>query len=145
MASGLTRTEQYALIGVVGLITLGMAIHGLKRNPEVSVSREKGQWEKLGEVTADGRSTIKTDALQPTPDNRIDLNSAGIVELDRLPGIGAVRASAIIELREKLGGFHSIEQLDEVKGIGKASLEKLRPLVKLSPTTATAMPAELNE
>lgn len=147
MASGLTRTEQYALIGVIGLITVGMVIHGLKPRENVAITQNNGQWEKLGEVGADGHSTIEANALKPTetPDSRIDINKAGPVELDRLPGIGAVKARAMIDLREKLGGFRSIEQLEEVKGIGKTTIEKLRPLVKISPTTATAMPAGLIE
>ncbi len=72
MANGLTRTEQYALIGVIGLIALGMAIHGLRGADEGEVSVTHGQgMEKLGEVGADGHSTIKTESLNPaetTPD-----------------------------------------------------------------------------
>lgn len=147
MASGLSRTEQYALIGLIGLIALGMVVHGLRPDSEVSVAPGKGEWEKIGVVTADGHARINTDISKPaaTLEKRIDLNSAGMTELDRLPGIGAARAKAIIELREKVGGFHSVEQLDEIKGIGKAGIEKLRPLVKIDPTSATALPAGMIE
>ncbi|MEN6627204.1 MAG: helix-hairpin-helix domain-containing protein [Candidatus Sumerlaeia bacterium] len=135
MASGLTRTEQYALIGVVGLIAIGVAFHAWRRQaPEpLAVSAGQGRWEKLGEVDADGRGTIdgaKLDVASPR-DYVIDLNAASLTELDRLPGIGPVKARAIIETRDRLGGFKTIEQLDEVKGIGPVTIEKLRPRLKI--------------
>lgn len=66
----------------------------------------------------------------------VNLNTASVAELDRLPGIGEARARAIVELRDARGGFESVDELVEVSGIGEVSLEKMRPLVTLSgPTT----------
>jgi competence protein ComEA len=48
-----------------------------------------------------------------------------------LPGIGQKRAEAILALRARLGRFHAIEDLMKVKGIGRAMLRRLRPLVRL--------------
>ncbi|MFN4196405.1 MAG: ComEA family DNA-binding protein [Caldimicrobium sp.] len=58
--------------------------------------------------------------------DKIDLNKANLDQLKALPGIGEVTAKAIIELREKKGGFKSIEELKEVKGIGEKKLEVLK-------------------
>lgn len=55
----------------------------------------------------------------------IDVNSASAEELQRLPGIGPVTANAIVAARP----FKSVEDLDRVKGIGKKTLDKLRPFV----------------
>lgn len=63
------------------------------------------------------------------PARTINLNTASAGELEELPGIGESRARAIVEAREKRGGFKSVDDLSEVKGIGKAQLEKLRPMV----------------
>lgn len=60
---------------------------------------------------------------------RLNLNAATAAELEALPGIGAVLADRIIELREQKGGFSSIDELVEVKGISHRLLEDLRPLV----------------
>lgn len=56
----------------------------------------------------------------------IDLNRATVDDLDTLPGVGPVTASAIVAWRETNGRFNSVEQLGEVDGIGPARLAKLR-------------------
>jgi competence protein ComEA len=69
----------------------------------------------------------------------VNVNTATVEELQLLPGIGESRARALIEARKQLGGFKSVEQLVEVKGIGPAALERLRPFVSVSgKTTARA-------
>jgi competence protein ComEA len=64
-------------------------------------------------------------------DPPIDLNRATAEELEALPGIGAAKAAAIVDYRIERGGFGSIEELEEVRGIGPALVAKLRPLVSL--------------
>src|SRR3989344_3368851 len=60
---------------------------------------------------------------------KIKLSTATQSQLEELPGIGPSKAAAIIEYRIK-NGFKSVNDLDKVKGIGPATLEKLRPLVE---------------
>jgi competence protein ComEA len=68
----------------------------------------------------------------------VNINVASIEELTVLPGIGESRARAIIALRDERGGFESVDELVEVKGIGESMLAKLRPYVSLEgKTTAT--------
>jgi len=69
----------------------------------------------------------------------VNVNTASAAELEMLPGIGASRAKAVIEAREAKGGFKSLDDLLAVKGIGEASLAKLRPHLTLEgKTTAHA-------
>ena len=56
----------------------------------------------------------------------VNVNTASVEELQLLPGVGEVRARAIVDLRKQRGGFKSLEELRAVKGIGDASLERLR-------------------
>jgi competence protein ComEA len=72
---------------------------------------------------------------QPGLTGQVNVNTATAEELQLLPGIGAARAEALIELRKQRGGFKSLEQLKEVKGIGDASLERLRPYVRFDGKT----------
>lgn len=59
----------------------------------------------------------------------IDLNSASVKKLEKLPGIGETLAQRIVELRTRKGGFASAEELLEVEGIGMGKLEKIRDLI----------------
>ncbi len=61
----------------------------------------------------------------------ININTASAAELELLPGVGPVLAGRIVEYRSRVGGFRTIEQLDDVKGIGPKSLEKLRPHIRV--------------
>ena len=55
----------------------------------------------------------------------VNLNKADVKALSSLPGIGAKKAEAIISYRELNGDFNSVEELMNVKGIGKRLVAKL--------------------
>jgi competence protein ComEA len=59
----------------------------------------------------------------------ININTADETTLETLNGVGPSLATAIIQYRTEHGPFTSVDQLDEVSGIGPATLEKLRPQV----------------
>lgn len=61
----------------------------------------------------------------------VDLNSADQALLETVPGLGPVKAGAIIAFRTEIGTFESIEQLLEVSGIGPATLESIRPFISI--------------
>lgn len=64
-------------------------------------------------------------------DRLISINSADLNELILLPGIGESTAFRIIEYRELNGGFKSLEELLNVKGIGDKKFAKIRELICL--------------
>ena len=64
-------------------------------------------------------------------EQKVSLNSATIDELMQLPGIGEVKAKAIIAYREENGGFKTIEELLEVNGIGESTFNKLKENITL--------------
>lgn len=66
-----------------------------------------------------------------TPTGLVNINSATLAELDTLPGIGPAYARRIIDYRQANGPYVSIEQLLEIKGIGPATLNKIRAQVTL--------------
>lgn len=57
----------------------------------------------------------------------LNLNTCTAEELMTISGIGEVKASAIIEYREYLGGYTSVEQIKNIKGIGDKVYEKISP------------------
>ena len=72
--------------------------------------------------SADGGGTLTTP---------IDLNSATAAQLDALPGVGPATASAIVAYRSTHGPFGTVDELGDVRGIGPAKLETIRPLVRV--------------
>jgi competence protein ComEA len=61
----------------------------------------------------------------------LNLNAATLEQLDQLPGIGPAMAERIVAYRDEHGPFTQLEQLDEVKGIGPRTLAELRPRLTL--------------
>ncbi len=102
------------------------------------------------------REIVKAEAVLNRTDNRLsalneeieknestgnkltDINSASADDLEKLPGIGSVRALAIIEKREQMNGFRSIGDLACVEGISMGTLEKLKGLVTVGAYTKSA-------
>jgi competence protein ComEA len=79
----------------------------------------------------DHGGTAPTDVSTDVADAPIDLNSATVAQLEDLPGVGPSIAAAIVEHREQSGPFASVDELLDVRGIGPARLEQLRPLVRV--------------
>jgi len=75
----------------------------------------------------------KNNELQPTQvslsNEKININTASLEELEKLPGIGPSKAQAIIDYRTNNGPFKSIEEIKNVKGIGEKTFEKLKDLI----------------
>jgi len=63
--------------------------------------------------------------------SKININTAGLSELDSLPGIGPKYAQAIIDYRNQNGLFVSINDLEKVKGIGPKTIDKFRDQITL--------------
>ena len=69
--------------------------------------------------------------LVPKP---VDINTADQEELMTLPGIGEVKAKAIIEYRDLYGGFVSPEEITEVAGIGDVTFERIKDYITIGIT-----------
>jgi competence protein ComEA len=80
------------------------------------------------QATAATTGTSTEGAAGPAP---VSLNSADQVALEAIPGIGPVKAAAIIAYRDETGGFTVLEDLLEVSGIGPVTFENLLPFVAL--------------
>lgn len=77
--------------------------------------------------------TAPAGALQHWPDGRLDINRASEAELCLLPGVGPARARAIIEERDRSGGFSTTLDLDRVYGIGIKTIDWFDEAIVLHP------------
>jgi competence protein ComEA len=80
-----------------------------------------------GQLIVVGRSIDQTG----TQDSRVSINHGTESDFDSLPGVGPVLASRIVAYREQHRHFSSIDQLQEVPGIGPKVFANLKPLIKL--------------
>jgi len=102
----------------------------------VGMAPVKGQPAVLGSSVSPGSAAPGTPSSTSRPPKGvptalINLNTASVEQLDTLPGVGPVRAAAIVAWRNANGKFTSVDQLGEVDGIGPGRLEKLRPRVRV--------------
>jgi competence protein ComEA len=72
------------------------------------------------------------DADSESSPQRIDINRAEAWLLAALPGIGDTRAGDIVAYREQNGPFRAVNDLLKVKGIGQATLDKIKDLITIS-------------
>jgi competence protein ComEA len=78
-------------------------------------------------------TTVSASASQTEQSSKVNLNTADAETLQKeLSGVGSAKAQAIIAYREANGEFASVDELLEVKGIGKAILEKNRDKVSVN-------------
>jgi competence protein ComEA len=71
------------------------------------------------------------------PLSAMDLNRASETELESIPGLGPARAGLIVKERQR-GAFRSVDDLRRVKGIGPATLERVRPFLYVGSYTPPA-------
>ncbi len=139
----LTKKE----ITLISLIVIGVVSGGLVVNiagadekglpdfgpkPETSES-EIEDFARTGDTGID-----KADASKPSqrqkpakPSGRVNINTAGESELTRLSGVGPALAKRICDDRAANGSFKSIDDLQRVKGIGPATVEKNRDVITI--------------
>jgi competence protein ComEA len=86
---------------------------------------------KIGQAAPIGVGDPAGGSVEPGSGALIDLNNATSAQLETLPGIGPALAGAIIAERDRRGGFRSVNELREVRGIGEKRFADLRDRVMI--------------
>ena len=105
--------------------------------PEAEVSSDSGRVTTVSPTPAASLADQQPTAAAPKRYHQglLDLNRATDRDFDALPGVGPKLAERIMEYRQSVGIFHSLDELRSVKGIGKKKFERIRPLVTVTPDT----------
>jgi competence ComEA-like helix-hairpin-helix protein len=131
---GMSEDERHSVILTVGVLLIaGLIRFGweIRMEPPILPPEPFPQ-----ELLASTKEEVSEEERRGTPlgtGEKLDLNDASEIELDRLPGVGPALARRIIEHREGVGPFRSAEDLLEVSGIGPATLARIAPLINLGP------------
>jgi len=119
-----TPQEIRALIFLLGALLVGSGITLYKRShpgfaPELKVMKKD----------VDSRNPKLSRATQKPVKRKINLNKASASELELLPGLGPQLSRRIVQYRETRGKFRKIEDLLQVPGIGRRTLERIREYI----------------
>jgi len=117
-----TRRDRIAIAVIAALIIAGWSVAYLR-----AARRETGFRLIRDAVPVPAETAAPTGV--PTADTPLDLNAADAADLELLPGIGPVRAAAIVAYRNEHGPFGRIDDLAAVHGIGAATVDRVRSIV----------------
>ena len=87
-------------------------------------AQQQAQDARLSSSSSDANYYLSKPSLAPASGNKIRLNSASADQLQQLSGIGEKKAEAILQYRQQHGKFKTIEELQNIKGIGPKLLQK---------------------
>jgi competence protein ComEA len=135
-AGGLTDDADPDRINLAAPLRDGERVYVPRRGEAVAPDVVAGAGDAPAGPAADGRGGGGGGGAEggsggAGPPARVDLNTADAAALEALPGIGPATAAAIIGHRAEHGPFASVDELQEVTGIGPAKLEQLRELVRV--------------
>jgi comEA protein len=126
-------TEQKSTLSesVAVQVDPGVIIAQQKEDQSTPVATTSKNTGKIAGTSTVSKSTQSAPTIAETKAETpiVNINSAGLNELDLLPGIGPVYAQRIIDYRSNNGGFKSIEEIKNVKGIGDATFAKLKDYI----------------
>ena len=99
-------------------------IPDVKRDPPISNTPQENTIPTSPDLSVTPQPSMRRSAL--SKESHININTATSQELQTLRGIGPALARRIIEYRQTSGGFSTVDDLTNVKGIGEKTLEKIR-------------------
>lgn len=117
-----TRSQHWRELTLGGLLVFAGMLGALSAGAADSAQSE----------SATAPEAVQDASAEASAVSAVSINSANAQQLAQaLVGVGARKAEAIVRYREQFGPFGSIEELTEVQGIGVATLERNRAIIRL--------------
>lgn len=119
------------LIEIAGGLTENADISNINRAKEIK-NHELIVIRNINDPNIEEKGEAKyNETNEESDDGKISINDSDLSKLKEIPGIGDVKANAIILYREKNNGFKSIDELKNIDGIGEKTFEKIKDSIKL--------------
>jgi len=119
MSGAITKKSKVTIIVIVSILVIGILI--LVVNNLMQTSQKGTELQEGMGITEGKNEEFK----------KVNINKVDIETLAKLPGIGPVKAKAIIDYRENIGKFESLNEITKVKGIGKKTMVKIEPYLEI--------------
>ncbi len=130
-AGGATARADLTVINLARKVVDGEQITVVKPGQKPPLSQSDPGADGAAAGGADGAAGSGTGSGVASADDPVDLNTATAAQFDTLPGIGPVMAARIVAWRQQNGEFKTVDDLNQVSGIGDATMARLRPLVRV--------------
>lgn len=130
-----SKRQTLAMIGIVLLVIAGVLVYVAWSQPRVYVETtvEEAVTEQVATVeqttasqNASNNVTVVVSS-KPQVNYPVNLNTATYDELVSIDGVGEARASLILQYRDEIGGYTSVEQIKNISGIGDAIYAQIAP------------------
>ncbi len=108
----------------------------LIENPPVVQETKKNPFKKKTKKHSTKKASVKIK--KALKEKSIEINSAGLKELQALPGIGPKTAQRVVDYRNEHGPFKTLESLTKVKRIGSKTLQKIQPYIFIKTDSSTS-------
>ena len=115
-AGGETKEADLSQVNLAYVLQDVQKIYIPNKNEKISAYTS----ENMGDNIEQNNTTTKKEGA------KVNINTAGVEELDQLPGIGPAIAQRIIDYRNEHGEFKKVEDIQEVKGIGDAKFSEIK-------------------
>lgn len=122
-AGGFTKKADTTAVNLARILSDGIQLY-VPSKEEKDLKQSDGR--EVYDSSMPGDSISEKVSGSMGDERKVNLNTASLEELTTLPGIGTMRAEAILAYREEQGSFSSIEDIKNVSGIGDGIFEKIK-------------------
>lgn len=125
LSMNLWKSKSYIFIVLFWSLIYSTFVHAQSFDQNFKEWKAKQQmYDQKLSIQHASHSSVPKSSVMTDSSGQVHLNQANIDELQKLKGIGEKKAQAIVEYRQKNGGFKNIDEFKSVKGIGPAIFEK---------------------